>query len=251
MSKNGSKGFTLVELSIVIVIVALMVAGVTAGNTLVKQAKIRQALTQLMNYHMVTNTFKLTYNALPGDFTKAYDLWGAAAGCTNTIATPANRTGCNGNGNRTIDWDGEEQRFWQELYLAKLIPIRYLGVQGTHRVNPLENPPDVPKYFSESGAIGLICVGNTVAGKNRFEIDGQDTIDLSVTNVATLRGATAFAIDGKIDDGRSTTGKIQSSTTDYPVGRTRNGTSVNLTCDTGGVYDINQKEPACGLMSYF
>jgi prepilin-type N-terminal cleavage/methylation domain-containing protein len=68
-------GFTLVELSIVIVIIGLIVAGVTAGQSLVAAAKIQSQITELKKYEVAYNIFKLEYNAVPGDMSNAISYW--------------------------------------------------------------------------------------------------------------------------------------------------------------------------------
>ena len=47
--KKNNKGFSLIELSIVLIIMGLLIAGVTGGASLVKSAKLRAAVTELMN----------------------------------------------------------------------------------------------------------------------------------------------------------------------------------------------------------
>jgi prepilin-type N-terminal cleavage/methylation domain-containing protein len=65
---NSHSGFTLIELSIVIVIIGLIVAGVVAGQSLVKQSKLYSIITDVSRYKVSVNTFRLTYNAIPGGY---------------------------------------------------------------------------------------------------------------------------------------------------------------------------------------
>ena len=53
------QGFTLIELSIVIVIIGLIVAGVVGGQALVNQSKVRSIITDYRQYQVALNAFKL------------------------------------------------------------------------------------------------------------------------------------------------------------------------------------------------
>ena len=60
-------GFTLIELSIVLVIIGLITGGILVGNDLVAAAKIRSTVSQIESYNTATRTFQLKYGGLPGD----------------------------------------------------------------------------------------------------------------------------------------------------------------------------------------
>ena len=52
------QGFTLVELSIVIIIIGFLIAGISAGNSLIKQAEISRAINDLQSIKMAVGQFK-------------------------------------------------------------------------------------------------------------------------------------------------------------------------------------------------
>lgn len=59
------QGFTLLELSIVIVIIGLIVAGISAGQSLVRQASLRSVISDVDKFRTAKNSFKLAYDANP------------------------------------------------------------------------------------------------------------------------------------------------------------------------------------------
>ncbi|MDX1949761.1 MAG: prepilin-type N-terminal cleavage/methylation domain-containing protein, partial [Rickettsiales bacterium] len=69
--KSNAKGFTLVELAIVLVIVGLLVGGVLQGQELIKQAQIRSVVTQIQSLDTSLNTFRAKYREYPGDISRA------------------------------------------------------------------------------------------------------------------------------------------------------------------------------------
>lgn len=60
-------GFTLVELSIVLVIIGLVAGGVLVGRDLIAAATIRSTISQIEKYKTAVNTFRGKYGYLPGD----------------------------------------------------------------------------------------------------------------------------------------------------------------------------------------
>jgi len=194
-----NKGFTLVELSIVIVIIGLIVAGVVGGQSLVRQAKLRGVMTDQNSIEVAFNTFKLEYDAVPGDMNNAWNYWGAACG-GNVQAH------CNGNGNGAIDLFGnrEDDIVWQHLSLAKLDPGNFTYVPNDTvlglniKTSPINNAGYwIWQGFATANADFLISLGTD-------RTDGSPYF-----NSGALTPTESFAIDSKKDDGRPGQGRIR------------------------------------------
>ena len=69
--RRTNSGFTLIELSIVLVIIGLIVGGVLVGQELIRAAGIRATISQVEQYQTAANTFFDKFGALPGDITPA------------------------------------------------------------------------------------------------------------------------------------------------------------------------------------
>ena len=61
------KGFTLVELSIVLVIVGLLIGGILIGQSLIESAKLKNAINQYSQYDIAVSNFLGKFNQWPGD----------------------------------------------------------------------------------------------------------------------------------------------------------------------------------------
>ena len=66
------KGFTLIEMSIVLVIIGLIIGGVLLGRDLISAAAVRAQIAQIEKYNAAVNTFKGKYGYLPGDIPDPY-----------------------------------------------------------------------------------------------------------------------------------------------------------------------------------
>lgn len=228
-SPKNKKAFTLVELSIVIVIIGLIVAGVVAGRSIVQQAKLRQVSNDINKIKMAVNTYNLKFSALPGDHTNATDYWGTAGGgCySNTLGTTNT---CNGNGNRhlayvnsgdTSNVEHEPWHFWKHLANAKLWPGDFTGYSdiatcGTanHCMKPGKDTPE--GGFSGTG--WLVISLKTFVGTpwpGRAQNQGRNILAFTnPSNLGThwwgssLTPSQQYALDTKLDDGLPYQGRI-------------------------------------------
>src|SRR5580693_9186033 len=92
-------GFTLIELSIVLVIIGLIIGGVLVGQDLINAAQARAIITDIERFNTAANTFESKYGCLPGDCVNATNFFGTDANCGIDwfqLATYTTKT-CNGN----------------------------------------------------------------------------------------------------------------------------------------------------------
>ncbi|MFM7859741.1 MAG: type II secretion system protein, partial [Flammeovirgaceae bacterium] len=69
-----NKGFTLAEISIVIMIIGLLVSGILVGQDMIRAAEMRSILTEKDKIVTKVNLFRNKYLALPGDMSNATEF---------------------------------------------------------------------------------------------------------------------------------------------------------------------------------
>lgn len=190
--KFKARGFTLVELSIVIVIIGLIVSGVVAGNKLVHQAKLKSVISESRKFELAINSFQLEYNALPGDMNNAQSYWGL---------TVSNGDGDGYIGDHQIS-SPEQIAAFEHLSRASLIEGSYDGVAPAEIGRSIPNNPyssDTTFYFYGGDLWSNFVRGHSliISGSNNF---GWNDYKLSVKD--------AHAMDNKMDDGKPYLGKI-------------------------------------------
>ena len=83
------KGFTLVEIAIVLVIIGLLLGGILKGQEMITQAKIKNVIADMSGVSAAMYGYLDRYRALPGDDGKA-DRWtGATKGDGNGVIVGA------------------------------------------------------------------------------------------------------------------------------------------------------------------
>jgi len=76
--RKSRSGFTLIELSIVLVIIGLLVGGVLVGRELITAAEMRKDISLFEKIDAAVNTFRGKYDCLPGDCAKATSFFTGA-----------------------------------------------------------------------------------------------------------------------------------------------------------------------------
>lgn len=225
-------GFSLVELSIVLVILGLLVGGILAGQSLIRAAEIRAVTSDLSKYASAHYAFRDKYFALPGDMNNAVAFWGAADGSTgettaclttDSLTLSDTKRTCNGDGNGRIETTGttdEIRRYWQHLANAGMIEGTYAGIVGTSGGNlPGYNSP-ISRLSKLALSIGwLPNASNGYASGatydfdgfygNTFAVQGPRNNSLTPPQERLLRPGEFWNIDTKLDDGKPHIGKIR------------------------------------------
>jgi len=217
VSRSTPSGFSLVELSIVLVILGLLTGGILGGQSLIRAAELRAVSTELNRHVAAIQIFRDKYFALPGDMPNATSFWGVAHATPATCATTASTTvaTCNGDGNGAIfpTVNSYEQfRFWQHLANAGLLEGSYSGSGPAATIATMANSPrsklgnglwyTVTYSIPVSGHVDLLD-GNygsiLIAG-----VPQPTTIPYG----PTMRPEELWNIDTKMDDGRPGTGQV-------------------------------------------
>lgn len=246
------RGFSLVELSIVLVILGLLVGGILAGKSLIKAAELRSVSTDYSRFIAAFNAFRDKYFMLPGDLSNATSIWGAQdpvlATCTSTPSTTA--LTCNGNGDGMIENSssrGEIFRSWQHLANAGMIEGNYTGMTGslgTRNSVPGQNSPPVRIanaswiywYMAPSGG-GYY----TLPPSNYLSLGNGPGYGSSNLNEA-FTPEEAWNIDSKMDDGIPGSGRLMAYGWGSPCTLATSGT------DYSAAYKLTTTAPACALM---
>src|ERR1700687_3842606 len=86
---NGKqKGFTLVEIAIVLVIIGLLLGGILKGQEMITRAKIKNVVADFSGISAAYYGYQDRYRAIPGDDSGAAGRW-----TTPTVATSGNGNG--------------------------------------------------------------------------------------------------------------------------------------------------------------
>ncbi len=224
----ASAAFSLVELSIVLVILGLLVGTVLTSQSMVRAAELRSVSTEYNKFSTAVQSFRDRYFSLPGDMTNATSVWGAAdptaATCTTTVGSGTQT--CDGNGDGKLYFSGlytnpttnEIFRFWQHLANAGLIEGSYTGVTSSPTgyffgVGPLNTPAGRIRNARWS-----VTYGNNLSGtfsSNWFTYEYTPYVFVygaingtSWNSSKVMSADEAWNIDSKIDDGLPGLGKV-------------------------------------------
>jgi len=63
-------GFSLIEISIVLIIIGLLIAAVVAGASMIRSAKVSSLITEIREYRTASASFLVRYGEYPGDGSK-------------------------------------------------------------------------------------------------------------------------------------------------------------------------------------
>lgn len=254
------KAFSLVELSIVLVILGLLTGGILAGQSLIRAAELRSITSDINKYQAATLTFRDKYFALPGDMLNATRFWGVQAGtgsdATCVAAASTTQATCNGNGDGIVNGGGvwgqpirfEIYRFWQHLANAGLVEGSFSGVPISGNLGSLPGT-NVPASKISTAGFDTHDVYTDGTGpwwqNNSMAFLIGTPLPNDITLGPAIRPEEAWNIDTKADDGKPAYGNIKSIRSGYS--NSCNTTTVASTAE----YALTSTSIACALFFNF
>ena len=181
------KGFTLIEIAIVLVIIGLLVGGVLQGQELIENSRVKQAAKDMNGTAAAMFAYQDRYKRLPGDdglvaaLIARGDAWASVvAGDLNgtlDVALAATFTGA-----------GESGAFWQQLRAAGFIAG-----------NPVETALLALPVNAWGGFMGVTTAAMGV------DLEGNKVC------LSQVPGSSALALDNELDDGVGRTGNLRAT----------------------------------------
>jgi prepilin-type N-terminal cleavage/methylation domain-containing protein len=219
--RPSARGFTLIEMSIVLVVIGLIVGGILVGQSLISAAGVRATISQIEKYNAAVNTFYGKYGGLPGDLSATL---AAQFGFGVRSGAPGK-----GDGNGLLEGvggsctpcgyteQGESLMFWQDLSGAGLISETFAS-SSTNTSGGLLAPATLTSTPVTIGSLfptAKLAQGNYVyvysySGSNYYGLSAI-TSDMGggyLNSQPALTVQQAYAMDVKTDDGLPQSGNV-------------------------------------------
>lgn len=201
---NPKKGFTLVELSIVLVIIGLLIGGILAAQSMITTTKIQAFARQVGQFDAAVVNFTDKFGGLPGDVDPA--IGGTAGNGDGIIADGTVAT-----------WTGEIANFWVMLQTSGFKSDDGSVYVTTGITTAVGLNSDRAPQGKAGTNVGIFAAGSSAATSlgggiaNGYVAAGCNKAGSAADTLACAEGFNtpdAIAIDTKLDDGVGTTGNV-------------------------------------------
>jgi prepilin-type N-terminal cleavage/methylation domain-containing protein len=183
---KSQKGFTLVEIAIVLVIIGLLLGGILKGQEMITQAKIKNVIADVTGVSAAMYGYQDRYRALPGD-DKGATRWAG-------VVAPGNGNGVIEGTYGSANPADESRMFWDQLRRAG-----FVGGSGT------ENP-----FNAVSGKMGVQTGdGSSATPPGVLGIGGAQFFTGLILCSANLPDKIAISVDSQMDDGVGNAGSVR------------------------------------------
>lgn len=220
--RDREAGFTLIELSIVLVIIGLLIGGILKGQELINSTRVKTQMAQVDGVRAAMNSFQDKYMALPGDMTDADELIHPDADNADPGNAGDGRIGTSTALTANIPTNDESAGALDNLYYAGMVSGIQQGTPSVLTAKMAGSGLTIRWYQFQNGT-------NPTDESNGVRIAGGT----GYGNTTSITPDSAAEMDRKFDDGNPILGTVQ---------------AAGSNCLTGGnAYNIVRDEQLCYL----
>jgi prepilin-type N-terminal cleavage/methylation domain-containing protein len=218
-----ARGFTLIEIAVVLVIIGLLLGGVLKGQELITASRVRNLIAQQDGIKAAFFGFQDRYRALPGDYKDAAANLNCTGGC------PAG----NGDG-KIVDTSPREHIFvWTHLSAAGFLKGSYSATSSTSTLQPGNTPTNpyvtyLRLAYDQDYGSSL----NPQTSRHNLKTGNQVPVEILAE------------VDRKIDDGNAYGGNFQFS--DFAGDGSTNPDEFSCVDFSTGYWAISNGTTDCG-----
>ena len=202
-SSDTQRGFTLIEIAIVLVILGLLLGGVVKGQELITSGRVRHLIAQQEGIKAAFFGFQDRFRGIAGDFVSASQM----------LRCPTGSTCLNGNGNGAIEAHAvpalvagapsevhEELLAWMHLDSAGFLNGGHAMNSGDAAASDTNSPKNLSNVHMQIIYDGNYADAGAAVNKHNLKTGPQIPVEILAE------------VDRKIDDGNGTRGAFRYST---------------------------------------
>jgi type II secretory pathway pseudopilin PulG len=196
MTVRKQRGFTLLEIVLLVLLVGMILAGVLKGEEMVTSAKVKRVAGQLDELRAAYLGFQDRYRALPGDYADARSSLDCGMPCPfgngdsriRSTETPA-------NGNEVH----EDLLVWTHLAASRFLKGDYRMAPGETASTQANTPCNAYSAYLD------------IAFDGQYGMNGGGLVRHNLKSGPMLPVEVAAELDRKTDDGKPYSGQVQFS----------------------------------------
>ena len=183
--RKSQRGFTLIEIAIVLLIIGLLLGGVMKGQSMINSARVRSIANDLSGIEAAWISFQDRYRSIPGDYAQA--------------STHIVEGASNGDSNSRVDSAAEAGAVWQHLAAAGFISGSFDGAAlGS---------------ITDTDCAAATCPSNPFNGfykiSNSSNALGSEVAAHELSTGGNIPVEVMYELDLKMDDGNPETGSLR------------------------------------------